>query len=513
MSHLAPARPFGLPADAEDPNLSLETAEFAPSLALPAPARAPRVEDDDEDEDIDLPPLDADDDDEAREPEELDDLLPALREDDGDPFDDANALDLDVGGDLEGAGDETLDEDASDEPVDIGPLDEGISAFEGASDVATDDDAPGETHGDDDDLLDRLVQDDDDGGAEGTGENVENDVDEAALPELDASDQDEGDDHLADALLEEASTGLVPPWAASRWGLIEGAGATVPCVAVTSVGGRVLAAGDVVLAVDEGAHAARQTGLAAASTAIAANDETIVVATARGGLVVSRDGGASGSPVAGFRSGKSPATLAATPGRIWILQEGALWSITGPDGAPAPVRDSGLLAMTASGGTVVACAARAEGLVIERLRGDDEGWQATPLSEGMAELFEGDTRPGLAAAASGRRIAIWTDKSLFSSADGGRSFRSIELHGVLAACFAGDDEDAPLLALVAQPGEAMGYLVRVSDDEDPARVGELQCGGDGATFGEAHLAWDGAREVAWVACRAGLLAFGPARRH
>jgi hypothetical protein len=513
MPHLVLARPFGLPADAEGPNLSLRTAKSAPAVAFPAPARAPHVEDDEDDENIDLPPLDADEDDETREPEELDDLVPALREDSGDPFDDANAQDLDVGGDLEGVVDETLDEDASDEPVDIGPMDEGISAFEGASDSTADDEATAETHGDDDDLLDRLVHDDDDGGAEGTGENVENDVDEAALPELDASDQDEGDDQLAYTLLEEASTGLVPPWAASRWGLIEGAGATVPCVAVTSVGGRVLAAGDVVLAVDEGAHAARQTGLAAASTAIAANDETTVVATARGGLMVSRDGGASGSPVAGFRSGKSPATLAATPGRIWILQEGALWSITGPDGAPVPVRDSGILAMAASGGTVVACAARVEGPAIERLRGDDEGWQATPLPEGMAELFEGGARPGLAAAASGRRIAIWTEKSLFSSADGGRSFMSIELPFVVAACFAGDDEESPLLALVAHPGEAVGYLVRVIDDEDPARVGELQCGGDGATFGEAHLAWDGARELAWVACRAGLLAFGPARRH
>jgi hypothetical protein len=509
MPHLPLARLYGLPADAEGTLLPLRTAE--PALALPAPARPPHVEED-EDEDIDLPPLDADEDDEAREPEELDDMLPALREHEGDPFDDANANDLDVGGDLEGEGDEATGDEGGDEPVDIGPIDEGISAFEGSNEAA-DDDASAGTHGDDDDLLDRLVDDDDDGGAEGTGEDAGNDVDESALPELDANDQDEEDDQLADALLEEANAGLLPPWAASRWGLIEGAGATVPCCAVTSASGRVLAAGDVVLAVDEGAHAARQTGVAAAATAIAANDEVIAVATARGGLIVSRDGGASAQPVSGFRSGKSPATLAATPGRIWILQEGAIWSMTGPDGAPAPVRDAGIRAMAASGGTVVALAARAEGPALERLRGDDEGWQATPLPEPMAELVRGSSRPGLAAAASGRRIAIWTDNGLFASADGGQSFRSLDLGGVLAACFAGDEEESPLLVLVAQPGEATGYLVRVIDDEDPARVAELSCGGEGATFGEAELAWDGARELAWVACRAGLLALGPTRKH
>ncbi|MRG96438.1 hypothetical protein GF068_31615 [Polyangium spumosum] len=476
-----------------------------------APARAPRKTEE-EDDDMDLPPLDTDAGDDENGNDTFDDELPDLRDDGGDPLDDTNAQDLDVGLDVEGEDEGGAGDEGLEEGVDIGSLDEDLVTLDD-EESALDDDREQDTHGDDDADLE-LDATQDDGGAEGTGENVENDIDESALPELDESENDteDADDALADELLDEATRGKLPPWAASRFVVLEGAGAPVPCTGVTVCGGRVLAAGDVVLVVDEGAHAARQTGLDSPSTAVVATDEMTVAASARGGLLVSRDGCASATPVAGFRSGKSPVELAATPGRIWILHEGSLWSMTGHEGTPVLAREGGVRAIKAAGGTLVVLATRPEGAAIERLRGDDEAWQRAPLEGAAAELATADPRPGLAVAAAGRRVVIVSPRGLLLSNDGARSFESIDLHGVIDACFAGDEEQDPLYALVAPPGDAASYVVRVGEDGDLSRVAELR-GQDGTGLGEASIAWDGARELVWIASRLGLVALGPARRH
>ena len=484
-------------------------------LSFGAPARVPRKTEE-EDDDMDLPPLDTDPDagDDEVDDESFDDALPDLRDDGGDPLDDANAGDLDVGMDVsdeegEGAGDE-----GAEEGVDVGSLDEDLATLD-SEESALDDDKDHEPHGDDDASDLELDATQDDGGAEGTGENAENDVDESALPELDesANDVEDTDDALADELLEEATRGKVPPWASSRFLALDGAGAPVPCSAVAVCGGRVLAAGDVVLVVDEGAHAARQTGLDTPSTAVVSTDEVTVVASARGGLLVSRDGCASATPVAGFRSGKSPVALAATPGRIWILHEGSLWSMTGREGKPTLAREGGVRAIKAAGGTLVVLATRPEGAAIERLRGDDEAWQRAPLAGVAAEVAAADPRPGLAVAAAGRRVAIVSPRGLLLSNDGAHSFESIDLHDVIGACFAGDEEDAPLYALMAPPGDATSYVVRVGEDGDLSRVAELRGAQDGTGLGDASIAWDGSRELVWIGSRLGLVALGPARRH
>ncbi|MDI3289652.1 hypothetical protein [Polyangium sp. 15x6] len=499
----APQSLKGAPGREDEPGLV---------LAFGAPARAPRKTEE-EDDDMDLPPLDTDpgagDDD--VDDGSFDDALPDLRDDGGDPLDDANAQDLDVGLDVSDDADAASGDDAE-EGVDVGSLDEDLATLDG-EESALDEDRDENTFGDDDASDVELDATQDDGGAEGTGENAENDVDESALPELDESANDEADDEaLADELLEEAARGKVPPWAPSRFVVLEGAGAPVPCTAVTVCGGRVLAAGDVVLVVDEGAHAARQTGLDTPSTAVVATDEVTVVASARGGLLVSRDGCASATPVAGFRSGKSSVELAATPGRIWILHEGSLWSMTEREGTPVLAREGGVRAIKAAGGTLVVLATRPEGAAIERLRGDDEAWQKAPLEGPAAELAVGDPRSGLAVAAAGRRVAIVSPRGLLLSNDGAHSFESIDLHDVIGACFAGDEEDAPLYALMAPPGDATSYVVRVGEDGDVSRVAELR-GQDGTGLGEASIAWDGSREVVWIASRLGLVALGPARPH
>jgi hypothetical protein len=98
------------------------------------------------------------------------------------------------------------------------------------------------------------------------------------------------------------------------------------------------------------------------------------------------------------------------------------------------------------------------------------------------------------------------------SNDGARTFESVDVHDVIGACFAGDEEDAPLYALMAPRGDATSYVVRVGEDGDVSRVAELRAQ-DGTGLGEASIAWDGSRELVWIGSRLGLVALGPARRH
>lgn len=480
---------------------------------LKSAAKPVKIED--EDDDMDLPPLDTDDgadEDGANEDGDFE-LLSDPREDAGDPLDDANAQDLDVGLDIADDDAAGSSDEGHEDGIDIGALDEDLASLE--EERGSDDEASGTT-GDDDGLSD-LDTDatEDDGGAEGTGENAEDDVDESALPELDESEHDEGDDKLADVLLEEAAAGKLPPWAPSRFVVLEGAGGPMPCAAVAIAGARVLAAGDEVLVVDEGAHAARRTGIDLPSTAIAATDEVTVIGTSRAGLVVSRDGNASTSPLGGFRAGKGSVALASTPGRIWIRHDEALWSMKDRESAPVLAREAKgrVLAITASGGAIIVLASRDEGFTVERLRNDDEAWQMTVLGADVAEQIARDPSPSVAAAQGGRRVAIVAMAGLHLSNDGARTFESIDLRGVVAACFAGDDEDAPLYAIVAAPEEGLLHLVRVTEDGEPSRVAELRGAKDAADVRGASMAWDASRELVWVGTRQGLFALGPARRH
>src|SRR5262249_27229711 len=103
------------------------------------------------------------------------------------------------------------------------------------------------------------------------------------------------------------------------WAVVDGAGAPDPCQAVATEGARVVAGGEALLLIDEGAHAARRAAIAArhASDAsalhpgarapvsssargrgpcfvrVALDGELLVVATSRGQLLLSRDFGAS----------------------------------------------------------------------------------------------------------------------------------------------------------------------------------------------------------------------------
>lgn len=485
------------------------------------PPHAHDREDPDEIEDeLSLPPSDADDEDEG-EDTEPDDLLAALDEA---GLDDAEAADLDVGADALANFEDGDDEAERD--LDVGPLDDELQLPEEGG-------HEGEVEGmaEDDGVVIDETHDTDDGGAEGTDDDPSDEVDEAALPEID-DDAGEGDhDVLAEALLIEGEAGL-PPWAAARWAVLDGAGAQVPCRSVAVAAGRVAAAGEVLLLVDEGARVGRRLPFGEGALAVALEGDALLAATARGQLVASRVGAVEAASLGSWRAGlgpskglwpaeagASPVELAATPGRFWIRAGSALMCSTSPTSAPAAVRDRGVSAITASGGVLVALTAGADGPAIERFGGDDEGGAETRLEGAAKRIAEGDRGALRVAAAGATCLAISDQRQLVVSRDAGATFQLLELGPVPAITFAGEGADARLLALVAPTAGGAAYVVEITAAGEAARVGEIapaeaEAGVAAASpWVGAALAWDASREVVWVACGVGLVALGRPQRH
>jgi hypothetical protein len=446
---------------------------------------------DGEDDEVELPPMDdgGDADDGLNEDDvELDGV------DESDSLDDENADDLDD--DALDAVEETSTEDDS-EGVGA-PLDDGLDLSE---EGVGDDEPIGEP--DAIDGIDEGPEDRDDGGAEGTLDAPEDDVDESALPELDADADGEGDEgDFASALLEEVELGL-PPWDVARWAVVEGAGSSLPCASVGVSNARALALGEVLLVVEEGELAARRLGTAS-GTRLAMTDELVVLA-ARGHVLSSRDGGATTTPVAGFRVDEVTA-IAVTPGRAWIATDEALARVV--EGVVTEARSRGVVAIAASGRELLVLCRDGGELSIERLGRDDEGPRSIVLPAAVRDAIP-PARSGtrMVAAGGGAAIAIASDR-LVLSRDGARSFEVLALQ-VRALAFEGDGPDAALLALVA-PARGPLALVSIPARGRPTRVAELERVEPGAPV---DLAWDASREVAWIATPSGLAAFARARKH
>jgi hypothetical protein len=493
------------------------SSELTTRDASAAPAREPKKPVAEDEDEIALPPFD--DEDEADESQlDVGDLLSTLDNDDADPFDDSTAADLETGLDI-GLSDEGSpgDDEAAEEGVDVGGLeddllvqDEGVGAMDDRLDAALDED---------EDLasFDRE-RSEDDGGAEGTLSHGEDDVSEADLPELDA---DEEGDHEAEDVVAEmtfAADTSLPPWDTQRWSLVEGAGAAVPCSALAVGRGKVAAAGEVLLLVGEEAHAASRSGFEAGARAVAIADDGAIVAAARGELWVSRDDGKTVSALGGFRGSTNAAVLAATPGRVWIVSDGALSSIPTAGGPATPIRLADVARIAAAGEALVALSRSAKGPLFERLGGEED---AALHLEDAAARAAADDRVVLAAAAGGRLLALASPEAVCVSRDGGKSFRTFSLPGTAALTFAGDHDEAPLLALLVPPLEEEAYMALLPAEGSPSLIAELAGGGSleddaeegTASIGTAAIGWDAAREVVWIACRAGLLALARARKH
>ncbi|WP_437875211.1 hypothetical protein [Sorangium sp. So ce513] len=533
-----------------------------------------RERDENDDKLLDLPPLGHDD--EEERDEGFEELLQTLDDTEG-GLDDVNASDLEVGVEIAEDEGSAGGDDSAEEGVDVGALHEGIEDADAGSWLS--DESAGHDDDDHDDLDEHGGAPADDGGAEGTGEDPSDDVDEGELPALDA-DQDgayEGEDLLDE--LPDLADDQAPVWDALPWVVVEGAGAAVPCSTLAVANGTVVAggagaepgmtsepaarpggrarradraAGDrgTVLVVDAGALTARRAGVDASASSIALSDAGLLIATRRGNLLLSDDRGKTASPLGAWGSSGAPVTLAMTPGRLWVLSGKTLWSpamgavgglpedggsTAGPsrrDATPSrgtlslslgPALRDGVLRMSATDGVIVALTSTPAGPQLERLRGDDEGSPAVPLSGAARRAAEADDGR-LAAAAAGRSVALSGAGLLCVSRDGGETFRVIEgLPLVLALAFAGDHRGSPLLALVAREGEGEGegerraQLVHVPASGKPTLVAEIEATGnadeDAAGAARASIAWDASREVVWVACSAGLVALTRQRKH
>jgi photosystem II stability/assembly factor-like uncharacterized protein len=307
------------------------------------------------------------------------------------------------------------------------------------------------------------------------------------------------------------------------------------------------------LFVDAGAHAARRTSIEASASSVALADGAIIVATRRGTLLRSTDRGKTASSLGSWGSGAAPVSLATTPGRLWVLSNGILWSSAASTDAleerssearspiasatpprhdatgtpargaatlpPAAAARDGVLRIAASEGVVVALATTPAGPQLDRLRGDDEGSPSIALAGAARRAAESDDSK-LAATAGGRSIAMSGGGSLCISRDGGDTFRVIGgLPPIVALAFAGEHADAPVLALVARSGEHRAQLVHVPARSTPTIVAEIGASSDAAPdddptlLGGAAIGWDSSREVAWVACRTGLIAIARQRKH
>jgi hypothetical protein len=473
----------------------------------------PNLLQDDEEEDLDLPPLDgALDDDEGSGVAGVEDEIGDEPEGAGD---DAAAIDLDPGVTLD-VGEEPSDGEADlvGEAVDIGSIADALAVTD-EGDRASDESGLADEP-EDQSPFDTASEDE--AGA-GTGEDPAAFVDEDHLPPLDGEPEDGAAGALGQACGIEPALGRER----ARWRVASGRGAQVPCWLVAVSPACVVAAGPTVLVAREGTRAPSAAGAGIDAVALAASDEAIFAVARRGALLASVDGGdswATGSVP--WPASRGALAIAATPGRLWICDGGALWSVrwsrrSRPE-PPILVRAEGVRAMVAAGSTLVILAQRGDDLAVERLRGDDEATPAQAVPPPVRAAI-GDAPPILAASASGRSIAILAGGAVHVTRDGGRTFRRIKVAAIAAAFAGDDDEDDARLVVLASGAEGerdrgRGALFLAEVDEDGGaveRVADVPGGAEAS--GRAAMAWDGAREVLWVACAAGLVGFERSAQH
>ena len=144
-----------------------------------------------------------------------------------------------------------------------------------------------------------------DAGEEGTDESPEDEVDEAKLPTIDDdADASTTEDDFAEMLLSLAvqSETLSIARGPLRWTPLEGAGAHVPCWDVSVALGRVVAAGDVLMVVDEGGRTARRLGFGEQAAAVALAFDGLVVRTGKGELLLGQHGQSEPRRLASFQA-------------------------------------------------------------------------------------------------------------------------------------------------------------------------------------------------------------------
>ncbi|NUP04556.1 MAG: hypothetical protein HOW73_00665 [Polyangiaceae bacterium] len=411
----------------------------------------------------------------------------ALEDDSDRSLEDAYSDDLDIGGvDIafeEGALGKRVDDTAGIEHDvdDFAPsFDDGASEAgdEPVSELATDDG------------VDLLPSTADDGGAEGIGDGSEAEVDEAALPAMDA---DAGGDFELNDLLEEMGFGGAEPWES-----VPQLSRDDALACVTSLDGLILAAGSAVVVVDRGALSPRVRPLASAAHGCALTSGGVVLATARGVETIAA--AATSAPKVLFAQADVGA-IAVAAATLWVLAGTRLFRVDPASGANKVVRDD-VLTMSAAQGTLFV-GTSSPVAALERLRGDDGAFEPLDCDAATEQLLEAGAT--IAASSPGHLVLVHEGRGLLVRV-GGASL-PLPRERIVAATFRGHT-DAALLLLV-RAGEG---LEMVSIDAHGAEVSAVKVMSPAS--GDAYaIAWDATREIALIAGPQGLAAMRPRLQH
>ncbi|NUO48658.1 MAG: hypothetical protein HOV80_07365, partial [Polyangiaceae bacterium] len=314
----------------------------------------------------------------AEDDDELD-----LREDGG--TDDANAADLDIG------------DFAGEEPT-APPSERALAVEDEDAEPSLFDDVASETAEDAgegpelamDAFDDALPSSPDDGGAEGMTDGTEGDVDESALPELDAD--AEGEVDLEDMLQQLGfGGGGTEPWEQHPDFSFDR-----PLAAVATHDGSVAAAGHALVVIGKGDVASRARSLSEPAVACAWLGPRTVLATERGVHFVAaavRDELV--VPMHGARS------VAVAAGRVWALAASSLLHVDERAGSATPLRDD-VRSIAAAAGTLYVLTT--DGPRVLALRGQDGDFAELTVPAEVIEHLDRDA--DLLVSAAGLLAAI-----------------------------------------------------------------------------------------------------------
>jgi hypothetical protein len=456
------------------------------------PHRKPLPDDRDEEDDLDVGTVDISEDagsaqDREEEIGPANDEPVAIDEPVGEGAEAANASDLDIG-DIE------LKEDPA--PVGDADLHDGLAAVEDAPHFEDHDgrslaDAGGRD--DEPPAVGELIEDEppgsaDDGGAEGMTGVAEDEIDEHALPELDAD--DEGEVEVDDLLrqLGFSSDG-------EAWEAVGSLAVDRPLAAIACDEGRVAAVGAALAVLGPGDPAPRARRLAEVAHACVWDDDRVAFATARG---VHCAKGTAKDTLVYASAGVS--ALAVAAGRLWALAGTSLVGIDAAAGTHAVARDD-VLAIAAAAGTlyVVAGGSSTARARLLRLRGQDGDWEEVSESAALAA----HVRRGARLAVNGASAMAVLDGGQVFVRRPGRSLAPTHVDRAVAVAFRGDAPDAPLLVVLED-----GQLGFVAPSGDLVELGAGRIDG-----GVRGLAWDTSRDLAFVVGPGGLAAVGPRIKH
>ncbi len=438
---------------------------------------AARVEPESPEEDDELivpPAMNGDADDLVLGPDSEDDEQLDLREDGG--TDDANAADLDIG------------DFAGEEPT-APPSERALALEDDDAEPTLFEDIGGEAAeeaGEGPELAmdafdDALPASPDDGGAEGMTDGTEGDVDESALPELDAD--AEGEVDLEDMLRQLGFGG----GGAEPWEPQPDLSFDRPLAAVATHDGSVAAVGHALVVIGNGDVASRARPLSEPAVACAWLGPRTVVATERGiHFVAAATREELVVPIHGARY------VAVAAGRVWALAASSLFHIDERAGSATPLRDD-VRSIAAAAGTLYVLTAGEARLLA--LRGQDGDFAELSVPADVLEHL--DRGADLLVSAAGLVAAI-DATTIFVARS---KLELVRLEGGACATFCGERADAPLLV-----ASESGALTLYDQTGNATEVGSVP-------WTPRAIAWDATRDIAFVAGDGGLVALGPRVRH